>query len=437
MGAVYREELSANARKLIKQLLSLPQGWVTAAALAESIGVSRRTVLRELPAVEQWMQAAGAHFVRNPGKGLLLDEAPERRDALRTQLNSGDRKKLSRAERRQQLLTRLLSEQEPCKTAVLARALGVSESTLSADLDELETKLHPYRVEMFRRPGVGVWLQGDASSYRRVVSALLRSSMPEKELAEVLCGRMPENEIFSTLSLIPTRPTMEGYKAAMNNYGGDINIWQAMLNTYKYVIPKVIFTVVSSTITAYGFGRFRFRGRNFLFAVLMATLFLPQVVLNIPQFLMYRQFGWVDSPYYLALIVPTLFAQETYFVYMLIQFMRNIPRELDEAAKIDGCNIMQTLVLVLVPMLWPAMVSAGLFQFMWSSNDFMGPLLYVNSPARYPATLFVRMSMDADTGFAWNRVMAVSLISIIPSLVVFFLAQRQFMDGVTAGAVKG
>lgn len=171
----------------------------TTAALAETIGVSRRTVLRELPAVEQWMQAAGAHFVRNPGKGLLLDEAPERRDALRTQLNSGDRKKLSRAERRQQLLTRLLSEQEPCKTAVLARALGVSESTLSADLDELETKLHPYRVEMFRRPGVGVWLQGDASSYRRVVSALLRSSMPEKELAEVLCGRMPENEIFSTL----------------------------------------------------------------------------------------------------------------------------------------------------------------------------------------------------------------------------------------------
>lgn len=245
------------------------------------------------------------------------------------------------------------------------------------------------------------------------------------------------NEIFSTLSLIPTRPTTEGYKAAMNNYGGDINIWQAMLNTYKYVIPKVVFTVVSSTITAYGFGRFRFRGRNFLFAVLMATLFLPQVVLNIPQFLMYRKFGWVDSPYYLALIVPTLFAQETYFVYMLIQFMRNIPRELDEAAKIDGCNIMQTLVLVLVPMLWPAMVSAGLFQFMWSSNDFMGPLLYVNSPARYPATLFVRMSMDADTGFAWNRVMAVSLISIIPSLVVFFLAQRQFMDGVTAGAVKG
>lgn len=245
------------------------------------------------------------------------------------------------------------------------------------------------------------------------------------------------NEIFSSLNLIPSRPTMQGYVDAMNDYGGNINIWSSMLNTYKYVLPRVIFTVLSSTITAYGFGRFRFRGRGFLFSVLMATLFLPQVVLNIPQFLMYRNFGWVNSPLYLALIVPSLFAQETYFVYMLIQFMRNIPRELDEAAKIDGCNAWQTLWLIIAPMLWPAMVSAALFQFMWSSNDFMGPLLYVNSPARYPATLFVRMSMDADTGFSWNRVMAVSMISIVPSLVVFFLAQRQFMDGVTAGAVKG
>ena len=119
MGAVYCKELSANARKLIEQLLSLPQGWVTTAALAESIGVSRRTVLRELPAVEQWMQAAGAHFVRNPGKGLLLDEAPERRDALRTQLNSGDRKELSRAERRQH--GRLLNDKKHFRKEVSAK----------------------------------------------------------------------------------------------------------------------------------------------------------------------------------------------------------------------------------------------------------------------------------------------------------------------------
>ena len=244
-------------------------------------------------------------------------------------------------------------------------------------------------------------------------------------------------EIFSSIGFIPKNPTLEGYQKALSGYGGDIDIWKALLNTYKIVIPKVIFTVCSCTIAAYGFARFKFIGHDFFFALLMSTLFLPNVVLNVPQFIMYNKFGWVDSPIYLPLIVSTLFAQDTYFVFMLIQFMRNIPKELDEAAKIDGCNAMGTLWHVLVPVLKPAMTSCALFQFMWSNNDFMGPLLYVSTPKRYPAAIFVKMSMDADSGFAWNRILALSLISIIPSLVIFFLAQDQFIDGVTAGSVKG
>lgn len=244
-------------------------------------------------------------------------------------------------------------------------------------------------------------------------------------------------EIFSGIGLIPKNPTLDGYKNAMKSYGGDINIWKSMLNTYSYVIPKVIFTLISATITAYGFGRFHFKGKNFLFAVLMSTLFLPQVVLNVPQFILFTKLGWVDSNFYLPLIVPTLFATDTYFVFMLIQFMRNIPKELEEAAKIDGCNVVNTLIYVIVPMLMPALVSCALFQFMWSTNDFMGPLLYVKTPANYPASIFVKLSMDADTGFEWNRVLATSLISIVPSLVIFFLAQDQFVEGIAAGGVKG
>lgn len=245
------------------------------------------------------------------------------------------------------------------------------------------------------------------------------------------------NEIFSGISLWIKRPTLQGYIDAMNNYGGDINVFRSMLNTYSYVIPKVIFTVISSTLTAYGFGRFNFAGKKVLFALMLAMLFLPQVVLNVPQYLLFNNFGWVNSPWYLALIVPTLFATESYFVFMLVQFMRNIPREMDEAAAIDGCNSFQTLTKVIVPMLSPAMVSCALFQFMWSCNDFMGPLLYVKTPAKYPAALFVKLSMDADNGFNWNRVLAVSLISIIPQLIVFFLAQNQFVEGISAGSVKG
>ena len=245
-------------------------------------------------------------------------------------------------------------------------------------------------------------------------------------------------EIFSGIGFLTANPTLQGYiDAVTQNYGGDISIWRAFINTYSFVIPKVIFTVISSVIAAYGFSRFKFKGRDMLFGIMISTLFLPQVVLNVPQYLLYNKFGWVDSPFYLAIWVHCAFATETYFVYQLVQFMRNVPRDLDEAAAIDGCSSFQTLYKVIVPMLMPALVSCALFQFMWSCNDFMGPLLYVSTPGKYPMSLFVKLSMDGDTGFAWNKILALSLISILPQLIVFFCAQDQFVEGISAGAVKG
>ena len=245
-------------------------------------------------------------------------------------------------------------------------------------------------------------------------------------------------EIFTGIGFIPKNPTLEGYAAAVTqNYGGDINIWRAFLNTYSYVLPKVIFTVISSVIAAYGFSRFKFKGRDILFSIMISTLFLPQVVLNVPQYLMYNTFGWINSPFYLPLWVPTLFATENYFVYQLVQFMPSIPHDLDEAASIDGCGPVKILYKIICPMLSPSLVACGLFQFMWSCNDFMGPLLYVTTPTKYPMSIFVKLSMDGDAGFNWNRILALSLISIIPQLVVFFCAQDAFIDGIAAGSVKG
>ena len=245
-------------------------------------------------------------------------------------------------------------------------------------------------------------------------------------------------EIFSGIGFVTANPTLQGYiDAVTSNYGADINIWRAFLNTYSYVLPKVVFTVISSVVAAYGFSRFQFRGKNLLFGIMISTLFLPQVVLNVPQYLMYNTFGWINSKWYLPLWVPTLFATETYFVYQLVQFMRSIPHDLDEAAAIDGCGPVKILYKIICPMLSPSLVACALFQFMWSCNDFMGPLLYVKTPSKYPMSIFVKMSMDADNGFNWNRILALSLISIIPQLVVFFCAQDAFIDGISAGAVKG
>ena len=245
-------------------------------------------------------------------------------------------------------------------------------------------------------------------------------------------------EIFAGIGFLTANPTLQGYiDAVTQNYGGDISIWRAFINTYSFVIPKVIFTVISSVIAAYGFSRFKFKGRDMLFGIMISTLFLPQVVLNVPQYLMYNSFGWINSPFYLPLWVPTLFATETYFVYQLVQFMRSIPHDLDEAAAIDGCGPVKILYKIIAPMLSPSLVACGLFQFMWSCNDYMGPLLYVQTPSKYPMSIFVKLSMDADSGFNWNRILALSLISIIPQLVVFFCAQDQFVEGISAGAVKG
>ena len=245
-------------------------------------------------------------------------------------------------------------------------------------------------------------------------------------------------EIFAGIGFLTANPTLQGYiDAVTQNYGGDISIWRAFINTYSFVIPKVIFTVISSVIAAYGFSRFKFKGRDMLFGIMISTLFLPQVVLNVPQYLMYNSFGWINSPFYLPLWVPTLFATDTYFVYQLVQFMRSIPHDLDEAAAIDGCGPVKILYKIIAPMLSPSLVACGLFQFMWSCNDYMGPLLYVQTPSKYPMSIFVKLSMDADSGFNWNRILALSLISIIPQLVVFFCAQDAFIDGISAGAVKG
>ena len=208
-----------------------------------------------------------------------------------------------------------------------------------------------------------------------------------------------------------------------------------MMNTYIIVFPKVVGIVISTIITAYGFSRFQFVGKTFLFAVLMSTLFLPQVVLNIPQFLMFTDLGWVDT--YKPLVVPAFFANEPYFVFMLVQFMRSVSKEMEEAAEIDGCNSLQRLIYIVVPIVKPSIVSVALFQFMWSSNDFQGPLIYINTVTKYPASLGLRLIADSETGFEWNKILALSVISIIPTLIVFFLAQDQFIDGIAAGGVKG
>jgi oligogalacturonide transport system permease protein len=241
-------------------------------------------------------------------------------------------------------------------------------------------------------------------------------------------------EIFNNPGFWPENPTLDGY----------INGWKTstpytfgtfFLNTLWIVLPKMIGTAISCTAVAYGFARFDFPFKKILFATLIATLLLPNVVTRIPQYLLFRDLGWLDT--YLPLWVPSAFAGDAFFVFMLVQFLRAIPRDMEEAARVDGASTMQTLLFIVVPLLMPALISVCLFQFMWTMNDFLGPLIYLSSVEKYPVSLALKLSIDTTEACDWNRILAMSVLAITPALVVFFVAQKYFIDGISAGGIKG
>lgn len=242
------------------------------------------------------------------------------------------------------------------------------------------------------------------------------------------------NEIFSSPWFWPQEPTLDGYVQGWKT-STPYTFGHFFINSLEIAIPKVIGTAISSTLVAYGFARFEFPGKKVLFAILIATLLLPDVVTRIPQYLLFRELGWLDT--YLPLFVPQWFAWEAFFVFMLVQFLRAIPREMEEASRVDGANSLQTLIFVVVPILAPALVSVCLFQFMWTMNDFLGPLIYISTVENYPVSLALKLSIDATEAFNWNKILAMTVLALTPSLVVFFLAQKSFIEGISTGGVKG
>lgn len=192
--------LTANGRKLILKLAQMPRSWTTTAALAESVGISRRTVMRELPGVESFLTAAGYTFQRNPGQGIRLDETPTRRDTLITLLDDpGPAAALPREERRRQLLVALFAASEPVKTYALAHDLAISENTLSSDLDHLEDWLDAHGLRLYRKPGVGVWISGTPEQRRRAVGVLLQTLLPLQDWDTFLQGKSPSFTPISSL----------------------------------------------------------------------------------------------------------------------------------------------------------------------------------------------------------------------------------------------
>lgn len=243
------------------------------------------------------------------------------------------------------------------------------------------------------------------------------------------------SEIFSSVWFMPDSFDFKVYKNAWRTVT-PYTMGHYFLNTFLIIIPKTVFAVLSSVIVAYGFSRFDFPLKKFFFALLLGGMLMPSIVTVLPMFLLWSKLGVLDT--YIPLTVPYLFASEGMFVFILVQFFKGVPKEFDEAARIDGCGTLRTLFFVLMPCIRPAVISIAVFTFLWTMNDFLTPLIMIQSVEKYPLSLALRLSVDSTgQNYEQNKLIALSIIGLIPSITVFAIAQKKFVSGITAGGLTG
>lgn len=215
---------------------------------------------------------------------------------------------------------------------------------------------------------------------------------------------------------------------------GRYNYGNYFINTFFLVIPMVLLTLISAQLIAYGFAWFKFPFKRLFFILMISTMMLPSSVTLIPRYVMFSRWGLVNS--YVPLIAPALFGGSAFFIFMLIQFIRGIPKDLGEAALLDGCSSFGTLYHVITPLCVPALFTAGTFQFIWTWNDFLNQLIYINSTSMYTISLGLHMTLDATSNIQWNSIFAMSLLSVVPLIVLFFIAQKYLVEGIATTGLK-
>jgi multiple sugar transport system permease protein len=233
----------------------------------------------------------------------------------------------------------------------------------------------------------------------------------------------------SLASLIPRPPRWENYPAAL----AAVPFGTYLRNTLWLCLVNVVGAVFSSAVVAYGFARLEFRGKNALFLLMIATMALPGQVTMIPVFAMYRAFGWYGT--YLPLTVRDFFGAP-FYIFLLTQFYRTLPGELAEAARIDGANEWRIFTRMLLPLSRPALATCALFQFLGTWNDFLGPLIYINDPARYTLAYGLQQFLSSH-GSQWAQLMAASTLFTAPIILLFFVAQRTFIQGIATTGGTG
>jgi multiple sugar transport system permease protein len=244
----------------------------------------------------------------------------------------------------------------------------------------------------------------------------------------------PADQIFSSDGLLPAHPTLQNFVVGWRFFG-DRSFGTFFFNSFVLCAIAVVGNVVSCSMAAYAFARLRFPGKRVLFVIMLGTIMLPVHAQLVPQYIAFLKFGWIDT--ILPMVVPKLLATDSFFIFLMVQFMRSLPRELEQAAQIDGAGFWQRYVLIILPLARPALVTTAVFTFIAVYNDYFSQLIYLTSPEKLTVPLALRLFIDSGGGTSnYGGLFAMSVLSLVPVIGFFLASQRLLVQGFATSGFK-
>ncbi|WP_427888407.1 carbohydrate ABC transporter permease [Kribbella sp. GL6] len=248
----------------------------------------------------------------------------------------------------------------------------------------------------------------------------------------VVSSLRPGNEIFRDPGILIKDLRIENYRVGWNALTEPFTRY--LLNSALVVLGSILGNLVSCSMAAYAFARLEFTAKKLWFGIMLLSIMLPIHVVIVPQYILFSKLGWINTV--LPLIVPKLLATDAFFVFLMVQFIRGIPRELDEAARIDGCGKASIFLRIILPLMVPALATTTIFTFIWTWNDFFSQLIYLTDPHMYTVPIALRSFVDSTSSSSWGSMFAMSVVSLVPVFLAFLLGQRFLIKGIATTGIK-
>ncbi|MET0434751.1 MAG: carbohydrate ABC transporter permease [Cellulomonas sp.] len=297
---------------------------------------------------------------------------------------------------------------------------------------DLPTRIRRLADDSPARPGRERWRSVLRTGTRHAAMIIAAVIMIYPLIWLVGSSFKPTELIFRDLSVLPTEWDFSNYASGWEALSQPFGRY--MLNSAVIVAGCLLGNLVTCSMAGYAFARLRFRGRNMWFAMMLISIMLPIHVIIVPRYIMFQQMDWINT--FWPLIVPKLLATDAFFIFLMVQFFRGIPNELEEAARIDGCGHPRIFFSVMLPNAVPALATTAIFTFIWTWNDFFSQLIFLTRDEMRTAPLALRLFLDPATGSNWGPMFAMSIVTLVPIFLVFLFGQRYLVQGIATTGMK-